>query len=45
VDIAQAHTNYQVSMMAEDLISVINVDKLADITHPVTGDIIGRFTL
>jgi hypothetical protein len=44
-EVAQAHTNYQVSMIAEELIGLMNIDNLANITYPVTGNIIRSFTL
>jgi hypothetical protein len=45
VDMAQAHTNYQMSMMGEELVDVISLDKPVDITHAVTGAKISSLTL
>jgi hypothetical protein len=45
VDLAQSHTNYQVSMTAEELIGIISVDKPTDVIHPVTGKNLGTITL
>jgi hypothetical protein len=45
VNLAQSHTNYQVLMMAEELIGIIFVDKPTDVIHPVTGKKLGTFTL
>jgi hypothetical protein len=36
VNLAQSHNNYQMSMMAEDLIGVILLNETLDIIHPVT---------
>jgi hypothetical protein len=36
VNLTQSHTNYQMSMIAEDLIGVILLDEILDIIHPVT---------
>ncbi len=43
-DLAQSHTNYQVSMMAEELIRIMSVNEPTDIIHPVTGKNLGTFT-
>jgi hypothetical protein len=45
VDMAQAHTNYHVSMIAEDLLGVMNMDEPTDIIHPVSGSRIGSLML
>ena len=37
VDVAQSHTNYQLSMVAEELIGVVNLDDPVAITHPENG--------
>ena len=39
VDVAQAHTNYQVSMGSEELLGAINVDETADVFHPTKGKV------
>ncbi len=45
VDVAQAHTNYQVSMVCKDLIGVIFLDESKEITHPTTGKSLGTYSL
>ncbi len=45
VDVAQMHTNYQMSMMEEELAGVICLDKAADIMHAVTGNKISTHSL
>ena len=45
VDIAQGHTNYQVSMGSEELIGVINVNKAADAIHPTKGKAVATYSL
>jgi hypothetical protein len=45
VDVAQAHTNYQVSMVCEDLIRFILLDESKEITHPTTGKSLGTYSL
>jgi hypothetical protein len=45
VDVAQAHTNYQVSMMGEELAGVICLDAPTDIIHAVTSKKISSLTL
>jgi hypothetical protein len=37
VDVTQAHTNYQVSMVCKELMGVISLDEYKEITHPTTG--------
>ncbi len=39
VDVAQAHTNYQVSIGSEELLGVINLDEAADVFHPTKGKV------
>ncbi len=36
VDVAQTHTNYQLSMSAEELIGIVNLDKKVNWFHPAT---------
>jgi hypothetical protein len=45
VDVAQGHTNYQMSMIGEDLVGVICLDETADIMHAVNGNKISTFSL
>jgi hypothetical protein len=45
VDVAQAHTYYQMSMMGEELAGVICLDEAADIMHTVTGNKISTLSL
>ncbi len=45
VDVAQAHTNYQMSMMGEELAGVICLDEAADIMHAVNGNKISTLSL
>ena len=45
VEIAQKHTNYEVSMTAEELVGVIDLDYAATIHHPTTGKEVGRYSL
>jgi hypothetical protein len=45
VEIAQKHTNYEVSMTAEDLVGVIDLDYAAEVRHPVSGKLVGRYSL
>jgi hypothetical protein len=45
VDVAQAHTNYQVSIVCEDLIRVILLDESKEITYPTTGKSLGTYSL
>lgn len=45
VEIAQKHTNYEVSMTAEDLTGVIDLDYAAAIHHPTTGKLVGNYSL
>lgn len=45
VEIAQKHTNYEVSMTAEDLVGVIDLDYSATVYHPVTRKAVGSYSL
>jgi hypothetical protein len=45
IDVAQSHTTYQVSMMAEELVWMISVDTVTDIIHPVSGIELAFITL
>ena len=45
VEIAQKHTNYEVSMTAEELIGVIDLDYEAKVCHPTSGKEVGSFSL
>jgi hypothetical protein len=45
VDVAQAHTNYQMLMMGEELAGIIYLDEAADIMHAVTGNKISTLSL
>jgi hypothetical protein len=45
VDVAQAHTNYQVSMICEELLGVIDLDEAKDIYHPTSGKNLGTYSL
>jgi hypothetical protein len=45
VEIAQKHTNYEVSMTAEDLVGVINLDYASEVRHPTSGKLVGRYSL
>ena len=45
VDVAQSHTNYQLSMVAEELVGVVNLDAPVIITHPESGKEIGQLSL
>jgi hypothetical protein len=43
--VAQAHTNYQVSMVCKELMGVILLDESKEITHPTTGKSLGNYSL
>jgi hypothetical protein len=43
--VAKTHTNYQMSMMGEELVGIICLDKAADIIHAVTGNKISTLSL
>jgi len=45
VDVAQSHTNYQMSMTSEELEGVIALDKQIDIRNPSTEESIGSLSL
>jgi hypothetical protein len=45
VDVAQSHTNYQMSMTAEELARVTNLNESIDIIHPTTFEMVGTLTL
>ncbi len=45
VDVAQLHTKYQLSMVAEELVGVVSLDEPIDITHLTTYKIVGSLTL
>jgi len=45
VNLAQSHNNYQMSMMAEDLLGAILLDKTLDIIHPVSNAITSMLSL
>ncbi len=45
VDVAQAHTNYQVSMVCKELMGVILLDESKEITRPTTGKSLGTYSL
>ena len=45
VDVAQAHTNYQMSMISEELDGLVCLDETADIMHEVSGTKISTLSL
>ncbi len=45
IDAAQAHTSYQLSMVAEELVGVTNLDKPNDIINPTTHESVGSLSL
>jgi hypothetical protein len=45
VDIAKLHTNYQLSMVAEEIVRVVSLDELINIIHPTTYKIVGSLML
>ncbi len=45
VDVTQSHTNYQLSMVAEELVRVVSLDEPIDIIHPTTYEIEGSLML
>ncbi len=45
VDVAQSHTNYQLSMVAEELVQVVSLDEPIDIIHLTTYKIVGSLML
>ncbi len=45
VDVAQLHTNYQLSMVAEELVGVVSMDEPIDIIHPTAYKIVESLML
>ena len=45
VDVAQAHTNYQLSLVIEELSGIVSLDEPQEIHDPETGKMIGVMTL
>ncbi len=45
VGVAQLHTNYQLFMVAEELVRVVSLDEPIDIIHPTIYKIVGSLTL
>jgi hypothetical protein len=45
VDVAQANTSYQLSMVAKELVGVTNLDELAGIINPTTHELVGSLSL
>ena len=45
VDVAQAHTNYQLSLVVEELSGIISLDEPQEIHDPETNKKIGIMTL
>jgi hypothetical protein len=45
VDVVQMHTNYQLSMVAKELVGVINLDKQVNIINPTTHELVGSLSL
>ena len=45
VDVAQAHTNYQLSLVIEELSGIVSLDEPQEIHDPETGKTIGVMTL
>jgi hypothetical protein len=45
VNLAQSHTNYQMSMMAEDLIGVITLNETSNNIHPASNMIVTSLSL
>ncbi len=45
VDVAQSHTNYQMSMTSEELEGIISLDEHISIYHPSTAEIVGSLSL
>ncbi len=45
VDVAQPHTNYQMSMVAEELIGITKLDNPVDIVNPVTKETVASLSL
>ncbi len=45
VNLAQSHTNYQMSMMAKDFLGIILLKETLDIIHPVSYTITSTLSL
>jgi hypothetical protein len=45
VETAQKHVNYKVSMTAEELIGIIDLDHLTEIKHPTSVKVVARYSL
>jgi hypothetical protein len=45
VETAQKHVNYEVSMTAEELVGVIDLDHLTEIRHPTSGKVVACYSL
>jgi hypothetical protein len=45
VETAQKHVNYEVSMTAEELVGVIDLDHLTAIVHPISGKEVACYSL
>jgi hypothetical protein len=45
VETTQKHVNYEVSMMAEELVGMIDLDHLTEIKHPTSGKVVARYSL
>jgi hypothetical protein len=45
VDVALAQTNYQLSMVAKELVGVTDLDKQIDIIKPTTHELVGSLSL
>jgi hypothetical protein len=45
VDVAQSHTNYQMSMTIDKLVGIIKLNKLVKIVHPTTFKMVGTLTI
>jgi hypothetical protein len=44
VNVAQAHTNYQLSMVAKELVGVTNLDKQVNIISSTTHKLVGSLS-
>jgi hypothetical protein len=45
VETAQKHVNYEVSITAEELVGMIDLDHLTEIRHPTSGKVVARYSL
>jgi hypothetical protein len=45
VETAQKHVNYKLSMTAEELVGVIDLDHLTEIRHPTSRKVVARYSL